>query len=51
MAETNKLLKRAVKNTYKKVNCIPNPPPKKASNTAETPKKVHKTVKTCGQIK
>ena len=35
MAETNKLLKRAVKNTYGKVNSIPNPPPKKASNTTK----------------
>ena len=39
MAETNKLLKKAIKNTYKKVNSIPNPLPKKASNTTKTPRK------------
>ena len=32
MAETNKLSKKAIKNT-KKVNSIPNPTPKKVSNT------------------
>ena len=45
MAETNKLLKKTIKNTYNKVNCISNPPPNKASNTTKTPIKVDKTVK------
>ena len=36
MAETNKLLQKAIKNTYKKVNSIPNQPPKKASKTTKT---------------
>ena len=45
MEETNKLLKRAVKNAYKKCYRIPNPPPKKASSTTKTPKKVDKIVK------
>ena len=45
MEETNKWLKGALKNTYKKLNKISNPPPKKASNTTKTPKKVDKTVK------
>ena len=45
MAETNKLLKRAVKNTYKKLTSILKQPPKKTSNTAQTPMKVDKTVK------
>ena len=45
IAETNKLLKRVVKNTYKKLNSTPNLPHKKACNTAESPKKVSKTVK------
>ena len=51
MAETNKILKRGVKNTYKKVNSITNPTPKKVSNTAKTPKKVNKTVKFAGKSK
>ena len=42
MAETNKLVKRAVKNTYNKVNSIPNPPPLKASNTTKIHKKIEK---------
>ena len=44
LAEANVLLNRAVKKAYKKVNSIPNPPPKEASNTTKTPKKVDKTV-------
>ena len=40
MAETNKLLKRATKNTYKKLTSILKQPPKKTSNTTKTPKKV-----------
>ena len=42
MEETNKLLKKEIKKTYKKVNTIPNPPPKKASNTTKTLRKVDK---------
>ena len=45
IVEANKLLKEAIKSTYKKVNSIPNPPPKKAFHTTKTPKKVNKTVK------
>ena len=45
MTETNKLLKRAIKNTYKKLTSIPKTSPKKASNTAKTPKKADKAVK------
>ena len=45
MAEANKLLKRAVKNTYKKLTSILKQSPKKTSNTAKSPKKVDKKVK------
>ena len=45
MAETNKLLKRAVKNRYKKVTSIPKQHPRKTSNDPKTSKKVDKTVK------
>ena len=39
MAEPNKLLKRAVKNTYKKVNSIPNPPLIKLLTPQKPPRK------------
>ena len=45
MAETSKLSKRAVRNTYKKWTSILRQPPKKTSNDAKTSKKVDKTVK------
>ena len=44
MAETKKLLKRAVRNTYKKLISIPKQLPKKTSNAVKNPKKVDKTV-------
>ena len=44
MSQTNKLLKRAVKNTYQTLTSILKQPPKKTSNAAKTPKKVDKTV-------
>ena len=50
LAETNKLLKKAIKNAYKKVNSIPNPHPKKASNTTKAPMKVVKTVRFAGKL-
>ena len=39
MAETNMLFKRAVKNTYKKVNSIPNPPLIKFLTPQKLPRK------------
>ena len=45
MAETNKLLKTAVKNTYKKMTSMSKQHPKKTSNDLKTSKKVDKTVK------
>ena len=42
MAETNMLLKKAVRNTYKKLNIIQNAPTNKAFSTTKTSKKVDK---------
>ena len=39
MAEINKLVKKTIKNIYKKVSGIPNPPHKKVSNTKKLPRK------------
>ena len=43
MAETNKLLKRAVKNKYKKLTSILKQPPMKTSTAAKNPTNVDKT--------
>ena len=45
MTKTNKLLKRAVKNTDNKLTSILKQPPRKTSNDAKTHNKVDKTVK------
>ena len=45
MAETNKLLKKAVKITYKKLTRVPKQYPKKAPNNMKGSKKTEKTVK------
>ena len=42
---TNKLLKKAVRNTYKKLTGIPKQHPKNTSNFPKTSNKVDKTVK------
>ena len=44
MAETNKLLKKAIKNIYT-TSIASQIPPKKASNITKTPENVDKTVK------
>ena len=44
MAETNKLLKEAVRSTYKKLTSIPKQYPKKIPTNLKTSKKIQKTV-------
>ena len=45
MAETNRLLKKAIKSTYKKLTGVSKQYPKKAPNNMKTFKKTEKTVK------